>query len=183
MNRILSFQEEVDVTRRQVVDNEYMALLVWGWTTVAISTVVYLLDISTGNRMWEYLWLALPVIGGALHVMLGKKEPDDATSLYLMLARVSRMIIAAVAVSGASAFFCEFNVWSVIVLILSLWAGFSAFMLDYRSLRPACIGGVAIAVGLLYVRGIDCMAVFSSGVAVTLLLPGYIMRRDSRRER
>lgn len=182
-NQVLTFQEEVDITRRQVMTYEYKALLVWGWTTVALATAIYLLDLLTGDRHWEYLWLALPVVAGVLHVNWAKETAGEPTSLYMMLSRVSRMVIGAIFICAVSAFFCNFNVWAVIVLILALWAGFTSFMLDYPKLRPACIGGIAIAIGLLYVKGIDCIAVFSSGVIATLLLPGYIMRHDLRRSK
>lgn len=179
-NQVLSFQEEVEITRKQVITTEYGALLIWGWTTFIVAFAVFLSVWFTSNRMWEYMWLAQPVVAGLICLVKGKPQLASPTSLYKMLTLVSRIMIGTIVICVAAAFFTVFNVWFFILAILSLWNGVSAFLLDYPRLRAACFGGLAIAFGLLYTPATYTIPVFMAGIAATLITPGYIMRKDCK---
>lgn len=177
-NQILSFQEEVEITRKQVITAEHGVLLVWGWTTLIVAFAVFLSVWSTGNRLWEYLWLAQPVVGGLISLVKGKPRLISPTSLYKMMTLVSRIMIGTIVICAAAAFCTVFNVWFFILVILSLWNGVSAYMLDYPRLRISCFGGLAISFFLLFASETYVVPIFASGIVFTLIVPGYVMRSD-----
>lgn len=177
-NQILSFQEEVEITRKQVITAEHGVLLVWGWITLIVAFAVCLSVWLTGNRLWEYLWLAQPVVGGLISLVKGKPRLTSPTSLYKMMTLVSRIMIGTIVICAAAAFCTVFNVWFFILVILSLWNGVSAYMLDYPRLRISCFGGLLISFGLLCTPVSYTLPVFMAGISATLITPGYIMRND-----
>ena len=179
-NQVLSFEEEVEITRKQVISTEYGALLIWGWTTFIVAFAVFLSVWFTGNRMWEYMWLAQPVVGGLICLVKGKPQLSSPTSLYKMMTLVSRIMIGTIVICAVAAFCTVFNVWFFILTILSLWNGVTAYLLDYPRLRGACFGGLAISFGLLYTPEAYIIPVFMAGIAATLIAPGYIMRKNRK---
>lgn len=177
-NQILSFQEEVEITRKQVITAEHGVLLVWGWTTLIVAFAVFLSVWLTGNRLWEYLWLAQPVVGGLISLVKGKPRLTSPTSLYKMMTLVSRIMIGTIVICAAAAFCTVFNVWLVILVILSLWNGVSAYLLDYPRLRICCFGGLAFSFVLLFSSETYVAPKFAAGIVFTLIVPGYLMRSD-----
>lgn len=176
--QVLSFQEEVATTRKQVISTEHGALLIWGWSTFAVAFAVLISVWLTGSRMWEYLWLALPPVIAAITIFRGKPQLTSPTSLYRMMTLISRIMIATVVICAAAAFFVSFNVWFYILMILSLWNGVTAYLLNYPRLRAACFGGLAISFGLLFTPMAYTLPAFMAGIAATMIAPGYIMRSD-----
>lgn len=51
-------------TKNRMETNCGMPFLLWGYTTVFISLLVWLLVTYTQNNNWQYLWFMLPIIGG-----------------------------------------------------------------------------------------------------------------------
>ena len=49
-------------------------LLLWGYLCTITALVVYVLILITGNPLWNWLWLAIPVIGFPVMHWLKKKE-------------------------------------------------------------------------------------------------------------
>jgi len=51
-------------TKNRMETNCGMPFLLWGYTTVFTSLLVWLLVTYTQNNNWQYLWFMLPIIGG-----------------------------------------------------------------------------------------------------------------------
>lgn len=181
-DKTLTFDEEVRLTRRQVASVEYRALLIWGWTTIAIALAIFALMLTVPDGKWQLLWLALPVIAGTLHVKFQKPALPAPTSLYLMLSSVSRMVIGVIFVCAVAGCYFTYPSYFIVILVLAMWCGVSAFMLDYSRLKGPCVGGFAMAAAILNVSGPTTVAVFMAGVIATLVVPGYIMRSDARKK-
>ena len=68
-------------TKNRMETNCGMPFLLWGYTTVFTSLLVWLLVTYTQNNNWQYLWFMLPIIG----------EPEP-TSLHATNSRLSKVI-------------------------------------------------------------------------------------------
>lgn len=49
-------------------------LLLWGYLCAITALVVYVLILITGNPLWNWLWLAIPVIGFPVMHWLKKRK-------------------------------------------------------------------------------------------------------------
>lgn len=49
-------------------------MMMWGWLTVAVSSLVWSLLAATLNPAWNWLWFLLPAIGGTLTPIMAKKS-------------------------------------------------------------------------------------------------------------
>lgn len=181
-DKTLTFDEEVRLTRRQVASVEHRAMLIWGWTTIAIALAILALMLIDDSGKWQLLWFALPLIAGTLHVKFQKPALPDPTSLYLMLSSISRMVISVIFVCAVAGCYFSYPSYFIVILVLAMWCGVSAFMLDYPRLKGPCVGGFAMAAAILNVSGAAAVAVFIAGIIATLVVPGYIMRSDARKE-
>lgn len=48
-------------------------LLLWGYLCAITALVVYVLILITGNPLWNWVWLAIPVIGFSGDVLVEEK--------------------------------------------------------------------------------------------------------------
>lgn len=182
MNQSNSFKSEVVETRCMMQKSEHLALLVWGWTTALVAAAVYVVSLFSDSSIIRFAWIAVPVIAISLQLFFGK--PDglaNPTALFRMLSAVSRMIIVVLMVVTIGSAWFDYPTYFIVVLLLAIWCGFTAFMLDYKRLVGPCVGGVVIALAILCVPARSAVAVFAAGIVATLIVPGYILRSDSRR--
>ena len=57
---------------RYVGDGNIM--LMWGYLSVAVAALVWILLVKTHNPLWNWLWFAIGVIGGIAKSIMDKKQ-------------------------------------------------------------------------------------------------------------
>ncbi|MFT0498812.1 hypothetical protein ACMSD6_09830 [Bacteroides thetaiotaomicron] len=79
----ISEKESLELIARMIRETQdntarYAAypLLIWGYTTVAISLVVWYFYLQTGVWQINFLWFALPVIAGPLTIFFNRKDKN-----------------------------------------------------------------------------------------------------------
>lgn len=182
-NKEKDFKDEVALTRGLVAEREHGALLAWGITAAAVGMVIYLCEWLTGCRL-GWLWALVPAVAGPVHGYVDRKNDKDVklTPLYMMLGRIGRIAVSLIIAAALLTIIFDFNAYCVILLILSVWCGFSGFMLDYPRLWQLAIGGLAmsVAIGLKSPDAYE-LPVFAIGLCVTLVAPGLDMLRRAKK--
>ena len=175
--------DETAVTRELVMRYESTALIIWGISAMVAALAVFVAVRLTGDARWSYLWAALPVVAGRLHGASVKSDGVSVTALYGRLASLSRYVIVLIALCALLSVFVAYNAYAVILFVLSMWCAVSGFMLDYRNLKLLAVGGNGLAL-ICSVMSHDLwhIVVFAAGVAVTLALPGLLMKAELRRQ-
>lgn len=175
-----SFNNEVTVTRKLVIEREHSALLIWGITSVSIAFLIFLIQSIFGDYYW-WLWIALPVIAGPIHTAKDKKVDKkygdtELTPLYQLLGRVSKITISLILAAALLTFAFNFNAYFVILLILTLWCGLSGYMLDYSRLIQLAAVGVVMSIAVrVYGTSEYVLIWFALGLLVLLVMPGLDM--------
>ena len=59
---------------RYVGDGNIM--LMWGYTSVAVAVLIWVLLAVTGNPAWNWLWLLIWIIGGSGSTLISRKQRD-----------------------------------------------------------------------------------------------------------
>ena len=123
----ISEKESLELIARMIRETQdntarYAAypLLIWGYTTVAISLVVWYFYLQTGVWQINFLWFALPVIAGPLTIFLIGKTRIREQKLHR---RVTGQIWA---VFGVVGFVClAWHLLSVLIIlfVISLLMG------------------------------------------------------------
>ena len=79
----ISEKESLELIARMIRETQdhtarYAAypLLIWGYTTVAISLLVWYFYLQTGVWQINFLWFALPVIAGPLTIFFNRKDKN-----------------------------------------------------------------------------------------------------------
>ncbi|MDE5801006.1 MAG: hypothetical protein K2H74_08305 [Paramuribaculum sp.] len=57
-------------------------LLMWGYLTVAVSILVWLLLATTHENYWNWLWFAIPLIGGIATPIMARRQQVDGVTTY-----------------------------------------------------------------------------------------------------
>lgn len=58
-------------------------MLMWGYLTVAVSVLVWLLIAATGNPLWNWCWFLIPLVGGiATPIMSRKRDVKSGVKSY-----------------------------------------------------------------------------------------------------
>ena len=57
---------------RYVGDGNIM--LMWGYLSVVVAALVWIMLVKTHNPVWNWLWFAIPLVGGIPTPMMDKKQ-------------------------------------------------------------------------------------------------------------
>lgn len=68
-------------TRRNVMLGSRIPLLVWGWTSFAVSFSLYIGLRLSGNFNWNYAWFLILAIGWPLVIILKPKQTGVSTGI------------------------------------------------------------------------------------------------------
>lgn len=171
----------VSQTRRSVLSVTYPPFLVWGWGSVAMSIVVYLGLVTTGDYRWNYLWLALPLFGLAGMSMLNLKE-QVRTELTDSLVRIWRMLGIVLVGFSITAYIVSFNVLFFVMLFLSIGSYVTGAVVKYAVLRYASFAGLVLAPLMWVVVGPRQLLLFAGAVVFMMIFPAYKIKQDLKNE-
>lgn len=150
----ISEKESLELIARMIRETQdntarYAAypLLIWGYTTVAISLVVWYFYLQTGVWQINFLWFALPVIAGPLTIFFNRKDKNKGAKNYID--RVTGQIWAVFGVVGfclsCMAFVVRIDILFVISLLMGMGATLTGLVCKYKPLSIAGMTGIALS--------------------------------------
>lgn len=178
-----NINNEVAETRRLVIEREHGALLIWGLTTFAVGMLIFLLQYFWGGE-YGILWIALPLIASPLQYFVDRKADrksgKNLTQVYRTLGRIGIVTTIMILATVLLSLIYDFNVYMVIMLILTIWVGFTGFMLNYPMLLSLMAGGLgfSILVRVMY-ESAYILPIFTFGASLLLIVSGLDMYRRS----
>lgn len=190
--------EMITKTRERYIGDGNI-MLMWGWLTIAVTGLVWLLLVQTQNPVWNWLWFLIPVIGGIATPIMAKKSEkkkgvktySDKISSQIWLTVGLIAILATIACLGFG--FAGIRAWTlmfVYTLIIipfaeiaqglivrekSLIVGGSCGMIIGLFTVSCLLGGVTLCVYWL-------LPLFMLAFCCMMLIPGYIINRKARRQ-
>lgn len=171
-------------------------MLMWGWLTVAVTGLVWLMLATTFNQVWNWLWFLIPVVGGVATPIMARKS-DRERGFKTYSDKISSQIWLAVGIISISATlvclgfaFAGISVWSLMIIyalvIIPMAEIVQGLIVREKSLVVG--GACGMAVGLfttsclisripLYANWF--MPAFMFAFACMMLIPGYIINHKS----
>ena len=171
-------------TQQRLEKDSGIPFLIWGYTTVAVSLVVWYLLTTTGNYQWNWVWLVIPVIGLPIMLLTFKKK-DIYPKTY-----IDKIISYVWIVIGTSAFFPSiaasfmhnFPILFLVVLLISIGTAITGLIIKFLPLIIAGFTGMCLSIVCLILGNTpESILVFASLFFIVQVIPGHILNFKSRK--
>lgn len=187
-------------TRRRLCLGDGDIMLMWGYLTVSVSALVWVLLLLTHNQAVNWLWFLIWIVGGcAMPVMLRKKRTESGVVTYSDKISSGVWQIFGYSMLGTVALCLGFllvgglDAWRVMLLVALLGVGYAEAVQGVIIRERAMVfgGAVGIAAGmvtacciaagvLLYVNWY--LPMFIVAFVCMMIVPGHILNHKARRE-
>lgn len=170
--------EMISRTKKRYVDDG-SALLLWGYVTLAVSVLVWVLLVKTGNQAYNWLWNLIWIIGciGSFIMSKMKKESFGAKSysdkITSQLWTVMGLVVLTVFVCCMVLTFLKIDTWRAMLIfpliVVPLTEIAQGIVVKESSLVAG--GAIGIAVGIVTV----CCVCGGIGLGVNWFIPMFIV--------
>lgn len=174
-------------------------MLMWGWLTIAVTGLVWLLISKTQNPFWNFLWFLIPIVGCiATPVMARKSEKKRGVKTYSD--KISSQIWLAVGIVAIAITiicvvfnFCGILVWDLFLVYALMIVPFAEIVQGLIVKEKSLVvgGAFGIIIGLITTACLLgnmplyaywFMPMFMLSFACMMLIPGYIINFKARRQ-
>ncbi len=160
----------------------WLPFLVWGYTSVGISLLIYVLVPLLGYKA-NFFWLGIPIIG-ALGMQLGGesifKSPDPEGRTP-----IDRFVNVIWTVLGINAMLCSIlapgrYILFIILLLMSIGAMMTALATRFRLLVVTSAIGMLMSYGMIFLLPGSRLVLlyFALAFAIVFIVPGHVLRRQ-----
>lgn len=169
----------IQTTRQQVEQSSHLPFLVWGYTTVITTLAVWCTYTMTHSNIAFWLWFAIPLLGWAAMLSIGKKDANKGyvrTPIDRILSHIWVVIGIAGLVATMASFMPPLPILFIIVLLMGSGSIISGLILQLRAITVAGCIGMALSLLFLLVQGINQCLIFAVIFMVMMVIPGHIMQ-------
>ena len=171
-------------THRKLEKGNGVPFLIWGYTTVIVALAVWYLLTTTGNYQWNWLWLAIPVIGAPIMFLTIKKQSAyPKTYIDKIMSYVWIVIgISAFFPSVAASFMENFPVLFLVVLLISIGTAITGLIIKFTPLTVAGFIGMCLSILCLILDNTpESILVFAALFLIIQVIPGHILNYKNRK--
>ena len=171
-DRVLNEKESLELiaqmiqnTKSRMTRNSGAPFLIWGYTTIIVSLLVWFLLKETGNYHWQWLWFLLPAISrivGYVWAVFG---------------------LGGFFVSWVSIFFWNMSVLFVILLMMGMGTALTGLIIKMKVVTVCGVVGALASVGCIYVHGFDQILVFASAFVFMMVIPGHYLNGMAKQDK
>ncbi len=175
-------------------------LLMWGYLVVFVSILVWIMVVATRQNVWNWLWLAIPVIGMPTTSIMARREKraygavtysDKITSRLWTIFGVSEIVLILICL--AFVLIGDERCWDA-MLVYTLIAAPCAEIAQGLIVKEKCLtrgGIVGLAVGMVTVCCVAgriplspnwFMPLFILVWVVMMVVPGHILNHKVKNE-
>ena len=175
-------------------------LLMWGYVSVVVSALVWIMLVKTHNPNWNMLWFAIGIIGGIATPIMSKKS-EKKVGVKSYSDKVTSQIWTTVGIVAVVAtLFCigfgfkGFNAWGMMLIyplvIVSMGEIAQGIVVKENALY---VGGfIGLCAGIFTVCCLAgrvpldiswFMPVFIGAFICMMIIPGHIINRKAKQQR
>lgn len=202
--RKLTEKESLDVItsmiartkERYIGDGNIM--LLWGYLTVAVTALVWIMLLLTRHPAWNWLWFLIWIVGGTLTPIMARKQQKKA-GVKSYSDRISSRIWSVVGWSAIFSTFCCLGFlliggkdsWSMMFAFALIIVPFAeiaqGIVVNEKSLVAG--GGTGLAIGIFTICCIAgnvplvvdwYMPLFMIAFAAMMIVPGHILNHKAK---
>ena len=175
-------------------------LLMWGYLTVAVAALVWIMLVKTHNPAWNWCWFAIGIIGGIATPIMAKKS-DVKNGVKSYSDRITSQIWATVGCVAAVATLCcigfalkGINAWGMMLafplLVVPMAEIAQGIVVKENSLIAG--GAIGLCAGIFTVcciagdvpLGISWfLPLFIIAFVCMMIIPGHVINRKAHQQR
>lgn len=173
----------IAATRSNYEKNAGASMLVWGYTSLGVGVLIFLL-FFVGAKMWAHaLWWLIPVIGYPVSYWVARKHPKPVrTYVDTFIFKIWRVIgIVCVAFPLVLMFSPYFSpiILPIESMLLCVSAVLTAWVLELRSmLWGTCLA--LLLTMLMFIFPQYMIGLFLGVILLALIIPGHILNHKGR---
>lgn len=175
-------------------------MLLWGYLVVAVTVLVWVMFEITHNPAWNWLWFAIPFVGGIATPLMARREKlrkgvttysDMITDRLWTLFGLSEMVLIVLCLIAAYCF--AVNCWAAMLVYSFIVAAFAEIVQGIVVKEKSLVagGGIGLFLGMLtlccVVGRVPLYAdwflpLFMLGFVCMMIVPGHILNYKMRRK-
>lgn len=187
-------------TRERLVKGCGDILLMWGYLTIAVAALIWVLLVTTGNPAVNWLWFLIWIIGGIATPIMAKRKRMETGAMSYTDRLTSDMWSVVGFTAIASTFLClgflligGKDSWSMMfafaLIIVPVAEIMQGLVIKEKSLIAG--GSVGLLIGLFTMCCISAhtvllatwfMPLFIIAFAAMMIVPGHILNSKAKRE-
>lgn len=166
-------------TKSGMAKNAGLPFLIWGYTTVVTSLVVWFLLKETGSYNWQWCWFLLPTVAYTIMMWTGRKQQKMVkTYIDRILGYVWLVFgIGGFFVSWVAIFFWDLSVLFVILLMMGMGTALTGLIVKMRVVTICGVLGGLLSLGCLCLHGFDQILLFALAFVFMMVIPGHHLNR------
>lgn len=170
-------------TKCRMARNAGTPFLIWGYTTIVVSLLVWFLLKETGNYNWQWVWFLLPTMGYLFSFWFSHKQQK---MIKTYIDRVVGYIwivfgLGAFFVSWIAIFFWSMSVLFVILLMLGMGTALTGLVIKMRLVTICGTLGAFLSLGCICIQGFDQILVFAGALVLMMIIPGHYLNGIAKR--
>ncbi len=169
-------------TRHNVMRGAVIPLLAWGWTSFAVSLLVWAGLWITENANWNFVWFLIPFIGMPVLRRLKPAGHEVTTAISRSLVVIWKMLTVLIVVFSLTSFFVMYNVLSFILLILAIGSFITGELIRYPFLKYSSVSGFLFAASMWWVTGLPQILIFAISMVTMMIIPAYKIKQELQKE-
>jgi len=182
-DKILNEKESLELISRMIQNSQQkikagngLTFLIFGYTTLFVSILVYYLLKTTHNNLYNLVWLGIPIIGFSFLYFLRKDKPKYSKTY------IDRLINTVWTVIGSSLFLVSFTagftripVLAILILLLGIATTITGLVIRFKPVVIGGILGMASFVLPFIMFGYEQALIYGVCVFVMMVIPGHIL--------
>lgn len=188
----------ISLTKRRLALGSGNFFLLWGYVAVITALVVYCLCLFTGQKVWYWLYFAIPIIGGIAHILMirrakGKEsyaETYTSRAIHNFWAGIAGAIAAAIAycLLDSELPICWSGLMVMSMLLMGLGTYSTGLLLKEKWIiicgMMSLMGGIGFLFDVLQGESVTAPwpIIFAVYCIFGLIIPGHIINYKARKE-
>ena len=171
-------------TKNRMETNCGMPFLLWGYTTVFTSLLVWLLVTYTQNNNWQYLWFMLPIIGGTgTYLSARNQQPTVKSHLDKVISYIWLVFgTAGFLISLLAMFFWKLPILFIILLLMGMGTTLTGLVINYKTVTICGTLGALSSIGCLFYEGFNQVLIFAPVFIFMMIIPGHVLNHAARKQ-
>lgn len=170
-------------TQQKLEKGSGMPFLVWGYTTIVVSLLIWFFLSRTGDYRMHYLWFLIPVIAGPImFFFLRKNEKGVKTYIDRVIAYIWIVLgVTGLLLSITAMFFWNLPILFIIILLMGTGTAITGLVIRFTPIAVAGFVGIVLSFVCLFTQGLNQILVFAAVFLVMMVIPGHILYAKGRK--
>lgn len=172
-------------TKNRMETNCGTPFLLWGYTTIFISILIWILATNDPHYYWQYLWFLLPIIAGTgTFLSVRKQQPSVKTHLDKVISYIWTVFgMAGFLVSLLTMFLGHFPILFIVLLLMGMGTTLTGLVIGYKTVIICGTLGALSSVGCLFYPGLDQLLMFALTFIFMMVIPGHVLNHAARKQK